>query len=458
MPATHAQKARASPANDKPKRTTAALSDPVPIPSLHDNESRRLAARMTGLARAMSDCEGVAAFPETGWLPDRFFVLIDDLYATYDAYIAHNLAASGLKIQCRFGCTRCCRQAVHGVYAFEIVNLYRKLRPLEEYAADHDACADYADQFQSSVAQISEANDGDDRDPVMRTLEAFAAAALPCPLLAGNNCRVYAHRPAACRMYHSLTNPVYCTTSQGQTFNLEVPQETSAILWALSDRLAFPFPTFLAQGLVTFGTQRQFRPWANRSHPPEQHAEEALSVEETSNCVIPDSTVLESERLILRRLCEDDAAFILELVNDADWLRHIGDKGVRNLDDARAYIRNGPVSMYARAGFGLWRVELKADATPIGLCGLIRRDTLPDVDIGFAYLPRYRGHGYAREAASATLAYGAGIVGLRRIVAITSPENTASGRVLEDAGLRFERMFRIAGEDREVKLYAWSAE
>ena len=180
-------------------------------------------------------------------------------------------------------------------------------------------------------------------------------------------------------------------------------------------------------------------------------------MEETSNPVTSDSTVLETERLILRRLGDEDAPFILELVNDADWLRYIGDKGVRNLDDARAYIRNGPVNMYARFGFGLWRVELKSDSTPIGLCGLIRRDTLPDVDIGFAYLPRYRGQGYAREAARATVAYGANVVGLRRIVAITSPDNVTSGRVLEDVGLRFERMFPIPGEDREVRLYAWSS-
>jgi RimJ/RimL family protein N-acetyltransferase len=181
-----------------------------------------------------------------------------------------------------------------------------------------------------------------------------------------------------------------------------------------------------------------------------------MSIQETSKPVYSASTVLETERLILRRLCDDDAAFILELVNDADWLRYIGDKGVRDLDGARAYIRNGPMNMYEKAGFGLWRVELKAGAVPIGLCGLIRRDTLPDVDIGFAYLPRYRGRGYAREAARATVAYGASVVGLRRIVAITSPDNAASGRVLEDVGLRFERMFPIPGEDREVRLYAWS--
>jgi len=238
-----------------------AVSEPVSIPSLHDGESQKLAARMSEIAQAMSACEGVDPFQTSGTLPDRFFALLADLYVAYDAYIAHNLAASELKIQCRFGCTRCCHQAVHGVYAFEIINLYRQLRPLAEYGAIHDAFVEYADEFQATVAQISEADDGDPADPAMRALEAFAAAAKPCPLLLGNNCRVYAHRPVPCRMYHSLTNPVFCTTPKGQTFHLEIPPETNEILWTLSDRLAFPFSTFLAQCLVTLAVRRQFRPW-----------------------------------------------------------------------------------------------------------------------------------------------------------------------------------------------------
>jgi Fe-S-cluster containining protein len=237
------------------------LSETVGIASLHDAESQRLAARLTGIARAMSECEGVDRFQDSGWLPDRFFTLLDELYAVYDAYITHNLSASRLNIRCRFGCTRCCHQAVHGVYAFEIINLYRKLQPLPDYREIHDALADNAAQFQATAAQIAEADDGDSTDPVMRALDAFAAAAQPCPLLAGNNCRVYAHRPAPCRMVHSLANPLLCTTPQGQTFHIEVPQEANEILWSLSDRLLFPFPSFLAQGLVTLAARRQFRSW-----------------------------------------------------------------------------------------------------------------------------------------------------------------------------------------------------
>ena len=238
------------------------MSEAVAIASLDDAESQDLAARIVAIAAAMSECDGVARFDETGWLPDRFFELLGDLYAAYDAYVAHNLTASGLAIRCRLGCARCCHQAVHGMFAFEVIALYRQLSSLPDYPALRSALVDYADQFQATLAQVSEADDGDPGEPMQRTLEAFAAAAAPCPLLAGSSCRVYAHRPLPCRMLHSLTDPLLCTTPEGSTFNIEVPPAAAAILWSLSDRLAYPFPTLLAQGLVTFGDARQHRPWA----------------------------------------------------------------------------------------------------------------------------------------------------------------------------------------------------
>src|SRR5690606_38235364 len=101
--------------------------------------------------------------------------------------------------------------------------------------------------------------------------------------------------------------------------------------------------------------------------------------------------VLETQRLVLRRLSAADAPFVLELLNDPAWLEHIGDRGVRTLDDARAYLAAGPVAMYAEHGFGLYLVEVREDGAPAGICGLVRRDFLDDVDLGFAFLPRYRG-------------------------------------------------------------------
>ena len=164
--------------------------------------------------------------------------------------------------------------------------------------------------------------------------------------------------------------------------------------------------------------------------------------------------ILETDRLILRRLSTEDAEFILELLNEPSFLRFIGDKGVRTLDDARDYILNGPVDMYTRLGFGLYLTELKESGVPIGICGLLKRDGLEDVDIGFAFLPKFWARGYAYESAAAVMAYGKTVLGLNRIVAITSPDNYASGRLLEKLGLRFERMIHLSNDAPEVRLFA----
>lgn len=150
--------------------------------------------------------------------------------------------------------------------------------------------------------------------------------------------------------------------------------------------------------------------------------------------------VLDTGRLTLRWLEPGDAGFILELTNDPDWLRHIGDRGIRSLDDATRYIAEGPRAMCQRLGFGLYCVVLREAGTAIGLCGLIKRDWLEDVDVGFALLPAFRGRGYAFEAAAATLRFGRERLGLPRIAAIVSPTNAASIGLLQKLGLRYQRM------------------
>lgn len=165
-------------------------------------------------------------------------------------------------------------------------------------------------------------------------------------------------------------------------------------------------------------------------------------------------TVLETARLRLRELTPDDAAFIRELVNEPAWLRFIGQKNVHTLDDARRYIANGPAASYSRNGFGLYCVELASALTPVGICGLIRRDALSDVDLGFALLARHCGHGYAREAASAVLAFARRDLGMSRVVAITLPDNQGSIRVLESVGFAFECRVILPGETDELSLYA----
>ena len=162
-------------------------------------------------------------------------------------------------------------------------------------------------------------------------------------------------------------------------------------------------------------------------------------------------------RLRLRTAHLGDADFYLALVNDPGFLEHIGDRGIRTRDDAVQALLDGPMAMQYARGHSLYVVELKEGGAPIGMCGLIKRDTFDDVDIGFAFLPAFRACGYAAEAAQATLAHGFATIGLRRIIAITSPDNAASGRLLEKVGLRFERMLAIPGEDREVRQYACAA-
>jgi RimJ/RimL family protein N-acetyltransferase len=169
--------------------------------------------------------------------------------------------------------------------------------------------------------------------------------------------------------------------------------------------------------------------------------------------------VLETERLNLRQLDAGDAEFILELLNEPSFLHHIGDKGVRTLADAARYIATGPVESYARHGFGLWLVELKEAGVgvPAGICGLVKRDALPDADIGYAFLPRFWSRGYAREAADAVLGYASGALGLPRVLAIVNADNTGSIKVLEKIGLNFDRLVRLSDDAPEIMLFASDA-
>jgi RimJ/RimL family protein N-acetyltransferase len=168
----------------------------------------------------------------------------------------------------------------------------------------------------------------------------------------------------------------------------------------------------------------------------------------------PPLIVLETDRLVLRRLTLNDAPFILELLNEPSFLRFIGDRGVKDLQSARQYLLKGPIASYEKFGFGLYLAFLKESGDPIGMCGLLKRETLPDVDLGFAFLPAYWRKGFAFESASAVLDHGRRAFGLKRIVAITSPDNLASIGVLEKVGLKFEGLTRLGEDPREVKLFA----
>lgn len=166
------------------------------------------------------------------------------------------------------------------------------------------------------------------------------------------------------------------------------------------------------------------------------------------------SIKLKTERLDLKKFTKDDAPFIVNLLNQPSFLRFIGDKGVRTLDDARKYLTSGPIDSYQRNGFGLYLVELKESKKPIGMCGLVKRDSLPHVDLGFAFLPEFWGKGYAAEAAAVVLASAREALKLGTVLAITDPDNEPSIKLLEKLGFQFNHLMKLSPDASEVKLFS----
>jgi RimJ/RimL family protein N-acetyltransferase len=166
------------------------------------------------------------------------------------------------------------------------------------------------------------------------------------------------------------------------------------------------------------------------------------------------SYTLLTQRLRLRPLDETDAAFILELLNDADFIRQIADRGVRDLDSAREYLRKGPLASYAQHGHGLLMVETRADADPLGMCGLVRRPGLDHPDLGYALLPVARGCGYASEAGAAVLAHAREVLGHERVLAIVNPDNLRSITVLERLGFAAQGTINLPHDAKPLVLYA----
>lgn len=163
---------------------------------------------------------------------------------------------------------------------------------------------------------------------------------------------------------------------------------------------------------------------------------------------------LQTDRLLLEHFSFEDCEFILRLLNEPSFIENIGDKGVRDLEGARAYLRDGPMASYVANGFGLFRVGLKESGDCIGMCGLISREILDDVDIGYGFLPEFWGQGYAIESAAAVMRYGREQLGFKRIVAVVSPGNTSSVKLLQKLGMRQSGKIRMADNEPEIDLFA----
>ena len=163
--------------------------------------------------------------------------------------------------------------------------------------------------------------------------------------------------------------------------------------------------------------------------------------------------ILQTPRLRLRWFTAADADFIRRLLNDPAWLANIGERHVRTRRQAQIWIATRHTAVYGRLGFGFWAVERIDDGALVGMCGLVKRDTLMEVDVGYALLPEFRGQGYAREAAAACVRYGHDVLGLPEIWAITGPDNVASGAVLRQIGLRDAGLTRLVGDEHETRLF-----
>ena len=167
--------------------------------------------------------------------------------------------------------------------------------------------------------------------------------------------------------------------------------------------------------------------------------------------------ILETERTILREIVEADAEFILDLLNQPSFIKYIGDRNVRSIEEARKFIENRFRQSYREHGFGLYAVELKETNALIGICGFVRRESLPDADIGFAFLPQYEKKGYAFESADAVMKYGREVLGLKRVLAITSQNNENSGKLLAKINFKFERLIELPHDAEELKLFSSGA-
>jgi len=168
---------------------------------------------------------------------------------------------------------------------------------------------------------------------------------------------------------------------------------------------------------------------------------------------MPEIFQLETERLSLRRLTLDDAELMLAVWNDPAFIRYVGDRGIRSIDEARVALEEGALKLFSDYGYGPFRVALITDDTPIGVCGLFRREGLDEPDIGFSILPEHWRKGYAHEAASAVVGHAMTDLRLGRLTAVVSPENVASVALIKKLGLQFERMHCLPGDDDDIAIY-----
>ncbi len=165
------------------------------------------------------------------------------------------------------------------------------------------------------------------------------------------------------------------------------------------------------------------------------------------------SAIIETPRLLLKEFTSSDSEFIIELLNSPGWLKYIGTRNVSSAEDAVNYIENRIRRSYLESGFGFYKIELRTNGAKAGMCGLVKRDSLEEVDIGFALLPQYENNGYAFEASEAVMNFAKEKLKLHRLAAITVPYNNSSVKLLEKLGMKFERTIHLPDDPEALMLF-----
>lgn len=166
--------------------------------------------------------------------------------------------------------------------------------------------------------------------------------------------------------------------------------------------------------------------------------------------------IIDTKRLYLRELTLGDSEFVYKLVNTPKWIKFIGDRKINSIKDSEKYLTKGPLKSYTQNGFGMWLIVLKHSLIPIGICGILKREFINDLDIGFAMLPKYENNGYGYEAANATLTFAKHKLKISRIVGFTLDYNNHSINLLNKLGFKFEKMIRLPNNDENMALFAKS--
>lgn len=159
---------------------------------------------------------------------------------------------------------------------------------------------------------------------------------------------------------------------------------------------------------------------------------------------------LESKRLLIRDTFVSDAPFYFELFNDPDWIKFISDKNLKSVEETEVYLKDILFKNSKTGGLGFFTVILKETGEPIGTSTALQREKLDYIDIGYGFLPKGRGKGYAIEATKLIIQYVREKFNQKKVYAFTVPENEKSQNLLKKLNFKYVGLQPIFGEEEDA--------